>query len=131
LIVLDTHAWVWWASEPDLLSRRARDAIDEAVAGRDVCVSSISVWEVALLVQKGRLELTLDTHAWVRRSEALPYLRFIPVDNPVALAAARLEEPFHADPADRMIVATAQALDAPLVTRDRRIHDFPGVQALW
>jgi PIN domain nuclease of toxin-antitoxin system len=131
VIVLDTHAWVWWASDPELLSKRARNAIDEAVAGRDVCVSCISAWEVALLVAKGRLELTLETHDWIGRSEALPYLRFIPVDNPIALEATRLGEAFHPNPADRMIVATARSLDAPLVTKDRRMHAFPGVEALW
>lgn len=131
MIVLDTHAWIWWASDPDLLSPRARDVIDEATAARDICVSAISVWEVALLVKRDRLELTLEPEEWVRRAEALPFLRFVPVDNGIALRSIRLDDGFHDDPADRIIVATALSLDAPVVTKDRRMHGHPEVAAIW
>lgn len=131
MIVLDTHAWIWWASDPGLLSPDARDAVDGATAARDVCVSSVSVWEVALLVKRGRLELTLEPAQWVRRAEALPFLRFVPVDNAIALRSVQLDGRFHQDPADRIIVATALSLEASLVTKDRRMHDHPAVRAVW
>ncbi|MFA5517570.1 MAG: PIN domain-containing protein [Desulfuromonadales bacterium] len=72
MIVLDTHAWLWWVSNPELLGQQATLAIEKAVKEKTVHVSSISAWEVAMLVQKRRLQLTMDVRDWVLRSEALP-----------------------------------------------------------
>ena len=131
MIVLDTHAWVWWLGDPSLLSRPAREAIDAAAARSELYVSAISVWEVALLVARGRLELTMDLDDWVRRAEALPFITYVPVDNAVALRSVRLGEAFPEDPADRMIVATATGLGAPLVTKDRRLRKRPEIETIW
>ncbi len=131
MILLDTHAWVWWVSEPSMLSARAREAIEDAAARQKLFVSAISVWEVATLVARGRLALKLPLGEWIRACESLPFLQFVPVDNAVALRSALLPEPFHQDPADRMIVATAQILDVPLVTRDGRMHSYPHVRTIW
>ena len=131
MIVLDTHAWVWWLGNPRRLSPRARKAIAQAMDQGSVHVSSISTWEVALLVERGRLELTMAVDDWLARAEALPFMTFVPVDNRIALTAVRLPPPFHADPADRIIVATAMTLGATLVTRDERIRAYPLVRTLW
>lgn len=82
--MLDTHAWIWWVAAPQQLSQPARAAIDSAMERQEVCISSISSWEVALLVRKGRLELTLPVDEWIAKSEALPFVRFIPLDNRIA-----------------------------------------------
>ncbi|MHB8764564.1 MAG: PIN domain-containing protein, partial [Deferrisomatales bacterium] len=84
-MVLDTHAWLWWVSDPGKLSATARAAIDRAATAANLVVSSISAWEVDILVKKGRLVLTMDVQDWVRKSEALPALRFKPVDNSIAV----------------------------------------------
>lgn len=131
MIVLDTHAWVWWVSGHGDLSRKARRIIRTAANQAAVYVSSISVWEVAQLVARGRLELTIDVEAWVAKSEALPFLHFVPVDNAIALKSVQLPSPFHPDPADRIIVATALTLGFPLVTRDEKITDYPHVRTIW
>lgn len=131
MIVLDTHAWVWWVSGMEELSSAAAALIDDGVRERSIRVSSISVWEVAMLVRRERLVLTMDVGDWIARSEALPFLRFVPVDNRIALAAAYAPEPLHSDPADRIIVSTARALGAALITRDRRLHDYPHVETVW
>jgi PIN domain nuclease of toxin-antitoxin system len=131
LILLDTHAWVWWVSVPENLSDRARSRIEEAAAAGEVLVSSISAWEVALLVARGRLELTLAVEDWIGRSEALPYLHFVPIDNRIAVRSVSLPPPLHSDPADRMIVATALALGAEVVTKDRRLRDYPPLRTIW
>ncbi len=131
MTLLDTHAWVWWVSDPERLSRRARSAIDKAIEVSDLCLSSISVWEVHMLVTRGRLVLTMDAGEWVSRSEALPYLRFVPVDNRIATRAVQLPPPLHDDPADRFIVATALTLGADLITRDRRLLHYRPVQTVW
>jgi PIN domain nuclease of toxin-antitoxin system len=130
LIVLDTHAWLWWVSDPDRLSRRARSAIDAAL-GDGIHVSSISAWEVTLLVRKGRLTLRLPPEEWIARSEGLPFLRFVPVDNRIAARSNALPPPMHDDPADRIIVATAIVLGAGLVTKDQRIRRYRHVKAIW
>jgi PIN domain nuclease of toxin-antitoxin system len=131
LIVLDTHAWVWWVSNPERLSPAARERIDSEAAEQQVHVSSISCWEVALLVKKGRLELSLDLGEWIGRSEALPFLRFFPVDNQVALLSNQLPGELHQDPADRMIVATASILGATLITKDQKLREYPHIETFW
>lgn len=130
MIVLDTHAWVWWVAGDRRLSQSARDEIDRAMGESGLRVSSISPWEVATLVRRGRLELTMEVGDWIARSEALPFLRFVPVDNRIALRAVGLQG-LHDDPADRIIVATALSLGARLVTRDRRLRAYRGVETLW
>ena len=131
MILLDTHVWVWWVSDPSRLSARARRAVDRAAGDEQVYVSCISTWEVALLVARRRLVLTMDVGDWVARSEALPFLHFVPVDNAIALRSASLPGSLHADPADRIIVATALLLGGPLATRDRRLRTYPHVKTVW
>jgi len=131
LIVLDTHAWVWWIASPGQLSRRARKEIETAIERQAVYVSSISSWEVALLARKGRLELAIPVDEWIARCEAFPWLQFVPIDNRIALRSHRLPGDLHEDPADRIIIATALTLGSPLISRDRRIREYPEVETIW
>jgi len=131
VIVLDTHTWVWWVSVSPELSSAAAEAIDDAAADGSLRVSSISVWEVAMLVRAGRLELRMDVEDWVAESENLPFLEFVPVDNRIAAHSTALPGSFHADPADRMIVATARTLGAHVVTKDRKIRRYRHVKTIW
>jgi PIN domain nuclease of toxin-antitoxin system len=129
-VLLDTHAWVWWAAGSDELSRNGRRLIQAAFAEDRLWVSSISAWEVAMLVQRGRLVLRLPVREWVARSEALGGLHFLPVDTAIGLRAVELIG-LHADPADRLIVASAELLGAVLVTRDERLRAYRGVPTAW
>lgn len=132
MIALDTHALVWWVADPTRLGAKARKAIEAAVkSGDELAVSSISAWEIAMLVAAGRLELTMDVEAWIARVESFPGLTFIPVDNRVALRAVQLDGFPHRDPADRIIVATALGLGAALVTADERIHAYRAIRTIW
>lgn len=131
MIVLDTHVWVWWVNDSPELSAAARGRIEAALAEDGVRISSISAWEVALLVSRNRLRLALDVTEWIARTETLAPVRFVPVNNAVALRSVLLPPPFHADPADRIIVATALELGATLITRDRRIRDYAHVNTAW
>ena len=131
MILLDTHAWVWFISNPEKLSLKAEKSIEEAIQENDILISSISAWEVALLVSKKRLELTMDVSEWISSSEKLPFIRFIPVDNGIAVRSVYLPQPLHDDPADRIIIATSMKYGAPIITMDEKILDFPHVQTIW
>ena len=122
---------MWWLNAPDTLPARARRAVAQAAVDSAIYISSISAWEVMLLAARNRLRFTMDAQDWIAHSEALPFLHFVPVDNPIAVRSVRLPEPFHNDPADRIIVATALTMGAAVVTSDRRIIRYPHVQAIW
>ena len=131
MIVLDTHAWIWFTSKPEALSKKAKKAVDAAVKEKNVLVSSISVWEVALLVNKKRLKLSMDVTDWIAKSESLPFIQFIPVSNSIAVKSVNLPQPLHSDPADRIIIATALSIGAPLITKDKKISDYAPVETIW
>ena len=132
MIVLDTHTLVWWIAEPKRIGARARKAIQATVsAGGTVSVSSISIWEIAMLVTAGRLEFTFEVNAWIEQVEALPFLSFVPVDNRIATRAVQLANFAHKDPADRIIVSTALGLGATLLTADPRLRAYRPVTTLW
>jgi len=131
MIVLDTHSWIWWVSNPAFLSETAIQLIDEAVTEMNVFISSISAWEVAVLVSRGRLKLTMSTGDWIAASEALPFVKFVPVNNSIALKSVQLPGLLHNDPADRIIIATAVSLGAVLVTKDEKIRSYQHVKTAW
>ena len=131
MIVLDTHVWIWWVSRSNELSSGVRKLLDDIAETDFAMVSSISVWEAALLHQRGRLRLTMPLADWLSHSESLPFLRFVPVDNRIAARSVLLPEPLHRDPADRIIVATALQFGATLITRDEKLRDYSAVDTLW
>lgn len=131
MIVLDTHVLLWWVSDPAALSKPAKKAIDAAVKSKAVHVSCISSWEIALLVERGRLRLALDVRDWLCRCEALPFLTFVAVSNAIAVESVRLPDFPHADPADRIIAATALSLGAALVTKDDKLRNYPYLKTIW
>lgn len=131
MILLDTHAWVWFISNPEKLSKKAEKSIKKATKENEILISSISAWEVALLVSKKRLELTMDVSDWISSSEKLPFIRFIPIDNGIAVRSVYLPKPLHNDPADRIIISTSMKYGAPIITMDEKILNFPHVQSIW
>jgi PIN domain nuclease of toxin-antitoxin system len=131
MIVLDTHAWIWFISNPDLLSKRAKKAVNAAVKDKSILISSISAWELALLVTKKRIKLTLDVTDWIAKSESLPFIQFVPVTNSIAVKSVNLPLPLHPDPADRIIIATALSVGAPLVTKDKKLLGYAPVKTIW
>lgn len=130
MTLLDTHAWLWWIASPELLSAKAAEAISQAMAAASLTASSMSAWEAAMLVKKGRLQLRLPVGDLLAQCESLPFFRFLPLGPRVAAASVELE-PFHADPADRIITATAIHHGATLITKDERIHAFVPTLAVW
>jgi PIN domain nuclease of toxin-antitoxin system len=128
MIVLDTHAWVWWATSSPRLSKNAAKAIHGA---RTVYVSAISCWEVAMLVAKGRLVFDRDVELWLNLALKLPGVELAPLSPRIAVRSARLGEGFLGDPADCVIVATALEYGWAIVSKDERIRSYPGVRVIW
>lgn len=109
-LILDTHAWIWAVEGlTDHLDAQAVAAIEEAAGDATLAVSAISVWEVAMLVKRGRLTLAAAVPTWIEASLRPPGIRIIPVGTAIALDSTQLPDfDQHKDPADRMIVATAR-----------------------
>jgi PIN domain nuclease of toxin-antitoxin system len=131
VILLDTHALVWWVSGIEPLSPKARRAIADALKHGPVHASAISLLEIATAARRGRLALTMPMDAWLDNLGLLPELRLEPVGADVARHAGSLGEEVHGDPVDRIIVATARILDLRLVTADPRLRGSGLVQAVW
>jgi PIN domain nuclease of toxin-antitoxin system len=132
VIILDTHALLWWASgDTGQLSAVAAQAIEAELNGGQIRVSSISAWELAMLVAKGRIALSMDIGEWLSIVSQIEAVSFMPVDNEIAVKSVELPGEFHKDPADRIIVATARKLAAPLVTADDKIRGYPHVRTIW
>lgn len=128
MIVLDTHAWIWLASEPKKLGRRARGALRRASR---IGVPAIACWEVAMLVQHGRLRLDRDVADWLHQALALPAVELLPLTPEVAVRAGQLVGSVPGDPADQLIAATTQVHAGRLVTRDERLRAAPGLPTVW
>lgn len=129
MIVLDTHAWLWWVSAPDRLSRAAARAIHAATR---VGVSTLSAWEVATLARRGRISLDRDVRLWIRQALAQPRVVALAPGPDVAVAAALLDpDTFPGDPIDLIIYATARDAGGVLVTRDRALRGFDAENTVW
>jgi PIN domain nuclease of toxin-antitoxin system len=128
LILLDTHVWVWVATESDKLSRRAAGRIRNA--GR-IGVCTISYWEVAMLFSRGRVNLDRSLEEWLEQASSLPGIELIPLSPAIAVTIAELGEGMHGDPAGRIIAATALTHRAALITKDERMHEFKGLDCVW
>lgn len=133
MIVLDTHALLWWVNGTPRLSQPALEAIEQELQADDgeILISAISAWEIALLVEKGRLALSMNTDDWLETVDEIEGVRFAPLDAATAVESTRLPGEFHKDPADRMIVALARRFNAVLVTADEKITAYRYVRTTW
>jgi PIN domain nuclease of toxin-antitoxin system len=128
MIVLDTHAWLWWTNESPQLSDVAQIAIAQTDS---IGVSVMSCWELAMLVSKSRIGLSMDVEVWINLALQRPQVRLIPLTPQIAVLSTRLPGEFHGDPADRLIVATSLTAQAPLISKDRKIQDWGYLQVIW
>jgi PIN domain nuclease of toxin-antitoxin system len=130
ILLLDTHVLVRWVERSNRLPASHHRAIDrEAAAGR-VRVSDISLWEIGMLVEDGRLELKLPLGEWLTRATAPPRVQRAGIGPEVVREMVALSATYAWDPADRILVATARVLGAKLVTADARILESKLVPTL-
>ena len=129
MIVLDTHVWVWWVHGEARLSQGQRELLD----ARDVetiGVSIISCWEVSKLVEYGRLKLPQEVSEWLEVALAYPSVQLLQLTPAIVVESTRLPQPFHKDPADQLIVATARIRACRLATADDKILKYAHVQTI-
>lgn len=125
--LLDTHIWFWWVQDLTKLSA-AQLTLLSTSPPNSLGVSVYSVWEIAMLVEKGRLTLNQPIDVWVHLARAAPGVQLLALTPEIAIESTRLPDPFHKDPADRILVATARVLNIPIVTEDRKILAYPHVR---
>jgi PIN domain nuclease of toxin-antitoxin system len=131
MIVLDTHALVWWLADASQLSKRARSTIKVAAKRDEVTASAASVLEIATLVRRGRLTLSLSFDDWLATVRKLPELKIAAINADIAACAGSYGDSVHGDPIDRLIVATTQLGKGRLVTADAAIRAQKIVPCVW
>jgi PIN domain nuclease of toxin-antitoxin system len=127
MIVLDTHAWIWWVHGDPALEAGGREQID---ASQVIGISAISCWEVAKLVQHQRLALPCPVSDWLQQALSYPGVKLIELTPAISVESTQLPGEFHRDPADQIIVATTRILNAELLTADRKILSYPHVRLI-
>jgi PIN domain nuclease of toxin-antitoxin system len=126
-ILLDTHIVLWLDSGSERLRPSTRALIDAAWRnGGTVFMSAVTAWEIALLVDTGRIELDSPVEVWIDRFLDRPGIEAVPLVHRAACRSYRLHDLPHRDPADRLLIASAIELGCPLVTYDERLVEFAG-----
>jgi PIN domain nuclease of toxin-antitoxin system len=126
--LIDTHIWIWWVGQIPRLPAKVLDALDGA--GERPLLSVASLWELSLLVERGEVTLAPTAKQWLEGATHPKAIQLAQLTRAVALELLDLPASLHRDPADRIIVATARALDVPLLTYDDRIRRS-GLVKLW
>jgi PIN domain nuclease of toxin-antitoxin system len=129
-ILLDTHSFLWAVSKPGLLSPKAKTLIFNPDV-TEILLSSISIWELSMLHSKRRIDLPTDARKWFAQALSFHKIRVVEISPEIALDASNLPGQPHSDPADQIIVATARAERATLITKDKKILNYPHVETLW
>jgi PIN domain nuclease of toxin-antitoxin system len=130
MILLDTHTWIWAISTDKILSLRAKGMIKNTPANQRA-IASISIWEFAMMFTKGRINVKISPEQWLENAINKSGIRIFDLSSKVALDACSLPGVFHKDPADRIIVATARIHNVTLITKDRKMIDYPHVKTVW
>ncbi|HYE36744.1 type II toxin-antitoxin system VapC family toxin [Methylocaldum sp.] len=124
-LLLDTHAWIWYAE--GIAQRLPANAVAQIEAMRRqsrLFISTVSIWEIGMLQNKRKLTLSAAINVWVERATALPGLRLLPLDVESALESTQLPGPIHGDPADRFLIAIARVKGLHLMTADKKIIEY-------
>lgn len=128
MILLDTHALIWFVNEDPLMPAELWDEINQE---KQILVSAISVWEIAMLVEKERLILNMPVDEWIKTAGSFFPLTWVDLDVDICLKSTQLHVNFHQDPADRFIAATALLNQATLITKDKKLHSYAFLQTRW
>ena len=130
MILLDTHVWWWALNEPKKLSNKAYKFIKNNPSNQR-SIASISMWEFAMLVSTGKVEIRIPPDQWLEQAVNKTGIAIFDLSPKVAAESCNLPGDFHKDPADRIIVATARINNISLITKDKKIIDYPYVNTIW
>lgn len=130
MLLLDTHVWVWWIHGDSRLSEAEIARLDATAASGSLYVSAISLWEVAKLVEKGRLQLPVPIGDWFDAALHAANVTVVRLSPALVADSTKLPEGFHSDPADQLIVATSRVHGWPLATADGKIRAYPHVDTV-
>jgi len=126
-LLLDTHVWLWAATHPENLGKRTRAVLVDRKTDR--LVSTASVLEIARLNASGQVVLSMPAARWIDESSKILILDHLPITTDIAIEAYSLPAPFHRDPADRLLVATARIHNLVVITADERILRYRPVRS--
>lgn len=129
MILLDTHVLIWLANEPAKLSLKAREAIGTTDQSGGLAISAITLWELAWLATRSRLNITGTVESFVE--EITSRTAVLPITSKIAVLANQLPPTYPSDPGDRLIGATALAEGIALVTKDRTIRNYKQIKTVW
>jgi PIN domain nuclease of toxin-antitoxin system len=129
--LLDTHTWIWWNMNPKKLSKKVKKLIHDTEGYDELLLSAISPWEFSKLLEKKRLGISCNPEDWIKAALDMPKLRVIPLHPILAYRSTILPQPFHDDPADQIIVASAREENATILTKDQKILTYKHVKSLW
>ena len=129
--VLDTHTWIWWHMHPTKLSPKVRTLLSTPGRYKELLISAISPWEFSKLIEKGRIGISCNPEEWITEALEMPKLRLVPLTPAIAYRSTSLPQPFHGDPGDQIIVATAREENATVLTKDKLIQEYSHVRTLW
>lgn len=129
--LLDTHTWIWWHMNPAKLSKTVIQLISKTDRYDELLLSAISPWEFSKLLEKKKIGISCNPDDWLKTALNMPKFRLVALSPSIAYRSTVLPQPFHSDPGDQVIVATAREENAIILTKDRRIQNYNHVKSLW
>jgi PIN domain nuclease of toxin-antitoxin system len=129
--MLDTHTWIWWHMNPQKLSQKVKKIIADTNRYDEIILSAISPWEFSKLLENKKVGISCDPEDWINSALDMPKFRLVPLSPVLAYRSTVLPQPFHNDPADQIIVATAREENATILTKDERILSYKNVRSIW
>ena len=130
LTICDTHILIFWQDDPQRLSKKAKQTLEESIANQSLACSDISFWEIAMLFKAGRLRNDVLAEQYMNDIILTMFLTVLPVTPEIATLSQR-DIFFHKDPADRLIASTAMANKAPLISADSKLLNIKPLEVIW
>lgn len=129
--LLDTHTWIWWNMNPSNLSEKVMQLVSDSEQYSELLLSAISPWEFCKLLEKKKIGISCPPEEWLKEALDMPKFRLVELTPIIAYRSTSLPQPFHNDPGDQIIVATAREENATLLTKDGKIQQYSHVNTLW
>jgi PIN domain nuclease of toxin-antitoxin system len=129
--LLDTHVWIWANSDVARLSAKIKKLLSQPDDNVEFFLSVFSIWEFYKLVEKGRITVTKRPDLWVKKALSENPVMLIPLNSKICYESTVLPQPFHQDPADQLIVASAKIMNATIITKDDKIIGYPHIKTIW